>query len=162
MQARKLKEITAKAKGERLARASCAGRRATTARPDSEPRRSPPVASLSQEAPMSQQQSESVEEVIPLVEEHLTISKRTVETGRVRVFHQIVRAHRNGSPAELQRDDVTVERVPIDREIEAVPEVPLGRRHIYCAGGRRGAGRRKAPCSQRGAEDPAAKNRSSG
>ena len=71
---------------------------------------------------MTEQQSESVEEVIPLVEEHLSVSTRKVETGRVRVSTK-VEERTEMIVAELQRDDVTVERIPVNREIEAVPEV---------------------------------------
>jgi uncharacterized protein (TIGR02271 family) len=71
---------------------------------------------------MTEQQSDSVEEVIPLVQEHLSVSTRKVETGRVRVSTKI-EERTEMVAAELQREDVTVERVPVNREIEAVPEV---------------------------------------
>jgi uncharacterized protein (TIGR02271 family) len=60
--------------------------------------------------------------VIPLVEERVSATKREIETGRVRVRtrleerEEIVRA-------ELARDRVRVERIPINREVEAVPPV---------------------------------------
>ena len=71
---------------------------------------------------MTEQQSDSVEEVIPLVQEHLSVSTRKVETGRVRVSTKI-EERTEMVAAELQREDVTVERVPVNREIEAVPDV---------------------------------------
>ena len=68
------------------------------------------------------EQTDGVEEVIPLVQEHLTVSKRVVETGRVRVSTR-VEEQTETIRAELQRDNVTVERVAVDRVIEAVPDV---------------------------------------
>ena len=67
-------------------------------------------------------QTESVEEVILLVEEHLTVGKRVVETGRVRVT-TTVEERTETIAAELLRENVVVERTPINREIEATPEV---------------------------------------
>lgn len=58
--------------------------------------------------------------ILPLVEETLTVGKRTVETGRVRVDvrveprDEIVRD-------TLMRDDVIVERHAIGRVVDAVP-----------------------------------------
>ena len=62
------------------------------------------------------------EEVIQLLEERLTVGKRTVETGRVRVT-TTVEERTETIAAELLRENVTVERTPINREIEASPEV---------------------------------------
>ena len=60
--------------------------------------------------------------VIPLVEEHVSATRRTVETGRVRVRTRV--DHRQELVrAELARDEVEIERVLIDREIDVVPEV---------------------------------------
>jgi len=62
------------------------------------------------------------EEVIPLVEETASIGKRGVVTGRVRVqtvtdtIEELVRA-------DVQRESVEVTRVPIDRVVEAAPEI---------------------------------------
>ncbi|WP_426167384.1 YsnF/AvaK domain-containing protein [Sandarakinorhabdus sp. DWP1-3-1] len=60
--------------------------------------------------------------VIPLVEEELQVDKRAVETGRVRVHvrndHHDVRVRE-----ELVRGNVDIERVTIDRRIDAVPDI---------------------------------------
>jgi len=63
---------------------------------------------------------EHVEEVIPLLEESVSISKRSVERGRVRID---VRVSQREQVLEqtLQRRDVEVERVPINRVVETVP-----------------------------------------
>ena len=61
-------------------------------------------------------------EVIPLVQEDIVISKHEVETGRVRVRTE-VQWHTEHARADLFRNHVEVERVPVGREIEAVPPV---------------------------------------
>ena len=59
---------------------------------------------------------------IPLVEERLVTSKRVVERGRVKVKtvvderESIVREH-------LRRAEVDIERVPVNRQVDAVPPV---------------------------------------
>jgi uncharacterized protein (TIGR02271 family) len=59
---------------------------------------------------------------IPLVQENLTVAKRSVETGRVRirtvVDEKLVRVSE-----QLERDDVTIERVSVNREVTEAPEV---------------------------------------
>ncbi len=64
----------------------------------------------------------TAEERIPLVEEQLTVSTRAVETGRVRV-RTVVDEHTEYARADLFRDAVQIERVPVDREVAAVPIV---------------------------------------
>ena len=61
-------------------------------------------------------------EVIPLVQEDIVISKREVETGRVRVRTE-VQWHTAHARADLFRNHVEVERVPVGREIDTVPPV---------------------------------------
>lgn len=63
-------------------------------------------------------------EVIPLVREFATISKRTVETGRV-VVHKTTVERDETVEAMLLREDLQVERVPVGR---AVTEAPASRR----------------------------------
>jgi len=62
------------------------------------------------------------EEVIPLVEEEAVVSKRRVESGRVRV-RTIVEQHEQLVRAELARDEVQVDRIPVGREIDVVPPI---------------------------------------
>lgn len=60
--------------------------------------------------------------VIPLVEERVSASKREVETGRVRVRTHVderIEVIRQ----ELARDEVEIERVPINRHITEMPQV---------------------------------------
>lgn len=62
------------------------------------------------------------EEIIPLVQEDVVISKRELETGRVRVRTE-VQWHTEHARADLFRDHVEVDRVPVGREVDAVPPV---------------------------------------
>ena len=61
---------------------------------------------------------------IPLVEERLSIGKRSVEAGRVRV--RVTVDERQETVTEpLQRDDVQVERVPRNERLTEMPHVRL-------------------------------------
>jgi uncharacterized protein (TIGR02271 family) len=62
------------------------------------------------------------DEVLPIVTETATLSKRDVVTGRVRVHTQTT-THEELVSAALERSDVQVSRVPVDREIDAAPPV---------------------------------------
>ena len=67
-------------------------------------------------------ESSDAEASIPLIQENLTVAKRSVETGRVRirtvVDEKLVRVSE-----QLERDDVTIERVSVNREVTQAPEV---------------------------------------
>jgi len=64
-----------------------------------------------------------VEEVaVPLVEERAIVGKRVIETGRVQVRTR-TEQREELVEAELAREEVEVERVPIGREIDVVPAV---------------------------------------
>ena len=60
------------------------------------------------------------EEILPLVEESLAVSKRTVETGTVRV-RTVVQEREEIARADLFRHAVSIERVPVNREVDSVP-----------------------------------------
>ena len=64
---------------------------------------------------------EAIEERIPLAEETLRVGKRLVETGRVRV-RVVVDQQQNEFSEALDRSTVEVQRVPINREIDFMPE----------------------------------------
>jgi uncharacterized protein (TIGR02271 family) len=66
--------------------------------------------------------TESSQEVIPLVEEHVSIAKHKVPTGRVRI-RTVVDERETWVREELAREEATVERVPIDREVTEAPEM---------------------------------------
>ncbi len=55
--------------------------------------------------------------VIPVVEEELNVTKRTVETGKVRI-HKTVREHEEEVDEPLLRDEVAVQRVPVNQFVE--------------------------------------------
>lgn len=57
---------------------------------------------------------------IPVIEEELTLARKTLETGRVRV--RTVPQERTDHVSEpLSRTDIVVEHVPRDEEIERIP-----------------------------------------
>jgi uncharacterized protein (TIGR02271 family) len=66
--------------------------------------------------------TDSTSERIPLIEEQLRVGKRLVETGRVRI-KTVVDESRVMVREDLQREEVEVVRVPVDRQIDAVPQV---------------------------------------
>jgi uncharacterized protein (TIGR02271 family) len=68
------------------------------------------------------QNPEGSEEIIPLVEEQVSVAKHKVPTGRVRI-RTVVDQRKAWMREELAREEATVERVPIDREVSEVPEV---------------------------------------
>lgn len=61
-------------------------------------------------------------DVLPIVEETATLTKRDVVTGRVRV-HTRTSTQEELVSAALERTDVSVTRVPVDREIDEAPPV---------------------------------------
>jgi uncharacterized protein (TIGR02271 family) len=62
------------------------------------------------------------EEVIPLVEETTSISKRAVVTGRVRV-QTVTDTVEELARADMQRETVEVTRVPVDKMVDSAPEI---------------------------------------
>jgi uncharacterized protein (TIGR02271 family) len=66
--------------------------------------------------------SDETETRIPLVQEELSISKRQREKGRV-VVQTIPRERQELIEQELERVDVEIERIPIDRVVETPPDI---------------------------------------
>lgn len=62
------------------------------------------------------------DELVPLVEERLHVGKRTVEAGRVRI-RTTVEERQAWIREDLEHEEVSIERVPVGREVEAVPEI---------------------------------------
>jgi uncharacterized protein (TIGR02271 family) len=58
---------------------------------------------------------------VPLVSERLVVSKRRIETGRVRV-QVAVEEREEPFELDLERQEVEVRRVPVGRPVEAVPQ----------------------------------------
>lgn len=69
---------------------------------------------------MADSQTETV--VIPIGREELRVSKREVETGRVRV-RTAIEERQEMVREDLTRSTVEIERVPVDREVETMPAV---------------------------------------
>ena len=61
-------------------------------------------------------------EVIPVLEETLEVSKRSVTTGRVRVSTH-TETHEESAEVELDRTAVDVVRVPVGRIVDEMPKV---------------------------------------
>jgi uncharacterized protein (TIGR02271 family) len=58
--------------------------------------------------------------VIPVIEEHVSVSKRVVETGGVRI-RKVVQERPQTFQESLLREQVDVERVPVNRMVEGDP-----------------------------------------
>ena len=61
---------------------------------------------------------------IPLVEERIHVGKREVESGRLRVRVDVNERHER-IVEKLARDEVTIERVPMNQRLTDVPHVRL-------------------------------------
>jgi uncharacterized protein (TIGR02271 family) len=61
-------------------------------------------------------------EALPLAEERVHFGTERIQTGRVRV-HTVTKRHEQLVAQDLASEHVEVERVPIHREIDAVPEL---------------------------------------
>jgi uncharacterized protein (TIGR02271 family) len=81
---------------------------------------SKPVPSQS---PASDRVAEEVA-AIPLVEERLSVAKRQVEAGRVRL-HITVEERQETVTEQLLHDDLQIERVPRNQRLTEVPHVRL-------------------------------------
>lgn len=55
--------------------------------------------------------------VVPVIAEELAVAKRKIETGKVRI-HKVVREHEETIDEPLLREEVTVERVPVNQIVE--------------------------------------------
>ncbi len=73
---------------------------------------------MATEADLREQESDAV--VIPIVEEMLTVDKRTVITGGVRVVKRVTEREEEIDEA-LLRETVRVERVPINQIVTEAP-----------------------------------------
>jgi len=63
---------------------------------------------------------EGTAQVVPIIEETVSVEKRITETGVVRV-RKMVREHEERIETPLLRESVAVERVPINRRVEGDP-----------------------------------------
>lgn len=57
---------------------------------------------------------------VPIIEEVATVSKRTVESGHVRV-RTVVEESTHDIAAQLAREDIQIERPVVEREVSAAP-----------------------------------------
>lgn len=73
-------------------------------------------------AAINAERSEAGEIVVPLVAEEISVSKKTVETGGVRV-HKIVREEVRRIDEPIIREHLEVERVEINQFVETAPNI---------------------------------------
>ena len=66
--------------------------------------------------------SMSSDEILSLVDEQLSVRKRRVETGRVRI-KTVVDEHQEWIQEALEREEIYVERVTVDRVVDAHPVI---------------------------------------
>ena len=64
----------------------------------------------------------STETTLPVVDEQLSVVKRTKETGRVRIS-TVVDEREEWVREKLEREEVSVERVRIDRIVDRLPQM---------------------------------------
>ena len=62
------------------------------------------------------------EVVIPVVQEEIKVDKQVIETGKVRISKKISE-HEELIDEPLRREEVSVERVPVNRYVDAPPQV---------------------------------------
>jgi uncharacterized protein (TIGR02271 family) len=62
------------------------------------------------------------ESTIPLLAEEIAVSKQAVETGRVKVT-RVTHQREQFIDEELARESVEIERIPIGRQVDAMPAV---------------------------------------
>ena len=60
------------------------------------------------------------DEILPLADERLSVHKRRVETGRVRI-KTILDEHQEWIQEALEREEISVERVKVDRIVDSHP-----------------------------------------
>ena len=96
--------------------ASPRGSNRAGAQPDSSP------SDKQQPSSSADSSSSTADEKLKLLAEELAIERRQVETGRVRV-NVVTREHQELVDIPLAREQVVVERVPIDKRIDAVPAI---------------------------------------
>lgn len=76
----------------------------------------------SQQAPQTDSEVRDEPMVIPVIQEEITVEKRVIETGKVRISKRI-REYEELVDVPLLADHVTVERVPVNLFVEAQPPV---------------------------------------
>jgi uncharacterized protein (TIGR02271 family) len=81
-----------------------------------------PVAEDANENTSSIVQTSDEKIVVPVIEEQAIISKQVVQTGKVRISKRVSQ-HEELIDEPLLREEVTIERVPINQYVEQTPQV---------------------------------------
>lgn len=79
-----------------------------------------PAESVNTEAQQTQTQADNAAIVVPIIEEEVTFDKKIVETGKVRISKRISQ-HEQLIDVPFMREQVDVERVPINQVVDAAP-----------------------------------------
>jgi uncharacterized protein (TIGR02271 family) len=70
----------------------------------------------------SEMNNDGRDTLIPLLEEEVNVARRVVETGRVQVS-RITHSHQHMVDELLRHEKVEVERIPMDRPVDAMPSI---------------------------------------
>ncbi|HEY0048654.1 MAG TPA: YsnF/AvaK domain-containing protein [Pyrinomonadaceae bacterium] len=81
-----------------------------------------PAESVNTEAQQTQAQADNAAIVVPIIQEEVTFDKKIVETGKVRISKRVSQ-HEQLIDVPFMREQVDVERVPINQVVDAAPLV---------------------------------------
>jgi uncharacterized protein (TIGR02271 family) len=81
-----------------------------------------PVEDSSLQTPQTETQTDNPAMVIPVIQEEITIDKRVIETGKVRISKRISE-HEELVDVPIFQEQVSVERIPMNLFVEAQPQV---------------------------------------
>lgn len=76
-----------------------------------------PISRSDVQRAFAAQPSRQESHVIPVIQEEIQVGKRLIETGRVRV-RKVITEHTETVDQPLMREEVTVERVPVNRYVD--------------------------------------------
>ncbi|HEX9960837.1 MAG TPA: YsnF/AvaK domain-containing protein [Pyrinomonadaceae bacterium] len=81
-----------------------------------------PAESVNAEAQQTQPQTDNAAIVVPVIQEQVTFDKKIVETGKVRISKRVSQ-HEQLVDVPFMREQVSVERVPVNQVVDAPPQV---------------------------------------
>lgn len=80
-----------------------------------------PVEDTNPETQKSGAQGDNATLVVPVIQEEVTVDKKIVESGKVRISKRISQQEEL-IDVPILREQVTVERIPVNRVVEAAPQ----------------------------------------
>lgn len=81
-----------------------------------------PAESVNAEAQQTQPQTDNAAIVVPVIQEQVTFDKKIVETGKVRISKRVSQ-HEQLVDVPFMREQVSIERVPVNQVVDAPPQV---------------------------------------